>query len=151
MRHLSLPKQNITPIVDQLDFVLCHANRGKILGFFVILLEAWQLYDNHWYGMLCVSDPISFSKNLFKAYDDLSKHLRLLDDIPLRISSVQSIDSGLFLKRIASPSISLATLTITCLPYLWSPLRDKNYVFLYLKLKFINKCKNWKKSIEISC
>lgn len=40
MRHLSLPKQNITPIVDQLDFVLCHANRGKILGFFVILLEA---------------------------------------------------------------------------------------------------------------
>ncbi|GFQ06850.1 nucleolar protein 6 [Phtheirospermum japonicum] len=65
MRHLSLPKQNIIPIVDQLDFVLRHGN----------------------------SDPLSFSKNLLKAYDDLSKLLRLLDDIPLRISSVQPLDS----------------------------------------------------------
>ncbi|KAL6542299.1 hypothetical protein OROMI_023901 [Orobanche minor] len=66
MRHLSLPKQTIIPIVDQLDFVLRHGNR----------------------------DPISFSKNLLKSYDDLSKLLRLLDDIPLRISSVQPLDSA---------------------------------------------------------
>ncbi|KAL6551884.1 hypothetical protein OROGR_008038 [Orobanche gracilis] len=65
MRHLSLPKQTIIPIVDQLDFVLRHGN----------------------------IDPISFSKNLLKSYDDLSRLLRLLDDIPLRISSVQPLDS----------------------------------------------------------
>ncbi|GER49635.1 nucleolar protein [Striga asiatica] len=61
MRHLSLPKQNIVPIVDQLDFVLSYGNR----------------------------DPISFSKNLFKAYEELSKLLRLLEDIPLKISSLE--------------------------------------------------------------
>ncbi|KAG8383986.1 hypothetical protein BUALT_Bualt04G0070800 [Buddleja alternifolia] len=76
MRHLSLPKQNIIPIVDQLDFVLRHGN----------------------------GDPISFSKNLLKAYDDLSKHLRLLDDIPLRISSVQPLDSAFRLTSVFPPA-----------------------------------------------
>lgn len=74
-RHLSLPKQNILSIVDQLDFVLHHGNR----------------------------DPISFSKNLLKAYDDLSKQLRLLDDIPLRISSVQPLDSAFRLTSVFPP------------------------------------------------
>ncbi|GFP95320.1 nucleolar protein 6 [Phtheirospermum japonicum] len=76
MRHLSLPKQNIIPIVDQLDFVLRHGNR----------------------------DPLSFSKNLLKAYDDLSKLLRLLDDIPLRISSVQPLDSAFRLTSVFPPA-----------------------------------------------
>ncbi|KAH6800552.1 nucleolar protein [Perilla frutescens var. hirtella] len=74
-RHLSLPKQNIITIVDQLDFVLRHGNR----------------------------DPISCSRNLLKAYDDLSKHLRLLDDIPLRISSVQPLDSAFRLTSVFPP------------------------------------------------
>ncbi|KAK6150894.1 hypothetical protein DH2020_015826 [Rehmannia glutinosa] len=76
MRHLSLPKQNIISIVDQLDFVLHHGNR----------------------------DPISFSQNLLKAYDDLSKHLRLLDDIPLKISSVQPLDSAFRLTSVFPPA-----------------------------------------------
>lgn len=39
MRHLSLPKQNIISIVDQLDFVLHHGIRGTVLLFLVIVLE----------------------------------------------------------------------------------------------------------------
>ncbi|XP_047959610.1 nucleolar protein 6-like isoform X1 [Salvia hispanica] len=66
MRHLSLPKQDIITIVDHLHFVLCHSNK----------------------------DPVSCAGSLMKAYDDLSKHLRLLDDITLRISSVQPLDSA---------------------------------------------------------
>lgn len=65
-RHLFLPKENIAAIVDQLDFSLFSAN----------------------------SDPISFSKSLLKAFDDLSKRLRILDDIPLKISSVQPLASA---------------------------------------------------------
>ncbi|KAL0378137.1 UNVERIFIED_CONTAM: Nucleolar protein 6 [Sesamum radiatum] len=98
MRHLSLPKQNIISIVDQLDFVLCHGNR----------------------------DPISLSKNLLKAFDDLSKQLRGLDNIPLRISSVQPLDSAFRLTSVFPPSphplaheegtrIKLEKLTATCI------------------------------------
>ncbi|KZV53865.1 nucleolar protein 6 [Dorcoceras hygrometricum] len=75
-RHLSLPKQNILSIVDQLDFALQHGNR----------------------------DPISFSKDLLKAYDDLAKQLRLLDDIPLKISSVQPLDSAFRFTSVFPPS-----------------------------------------------
>ncbi|CAA0839558.1 Unknown protein [Striga hermonthica] len=76
IRHLSLPKQSIVPVVDQLDFVLCYGNR----------------------------DPISFSKNLLKAYEELSKLLRLLDDIPLKISSVQPLDSAFRLTSVFPPA-----------------------------------------------
>ncbi|KAL8044894.1 hypothetical protein ABFX02_08G076200 [Erythranthe guttata] len=98
MRHLSLPKENIISVVDQLDFVLCHGNK----------------------------DPISFSQKLLKAFDDLSKHLRLLDDIPLKISSVQSLDSAFRLTSVYPPAphplahkegtkIKLENPTATCL------------------------------------
>ncbi|KAL3630291.1 hypothetical protein CASFOL_023275 [Castilleja foliolosa] len=97
-RHLSLPKQNIIPIVDQLDFVLRHGNR----------------------------DPLSLSKHLLKAYDDLSKLLRLLDDIPLKISSVQPLDSAFRLTSVFPPAphplaheegkrIKLEKTTATCI------------------------------------
>ncbi|KAL2497823.1 Nrap protein [Abeliophyllum distichum] len=75
--HLSLPKENIISIVDQLDFSLLHGNKA--------------------------TDPISFSVNLLKAFDNLSKHLRLLDDIPLRISSVQPLDSAFRLTSVFPP------------------------------------------------
>lgn len=64
MRHLSLSQECITTVVDQLDFSLLCGNE----------------------------DPISFSTSLLEAFEVLSKHLRLLDDIPLRISSVQPLD-----------------------------------------------------------
>lgn len=35
MRHLSLPKQKIVTIVDQLDFVLRHGNKG--MAFFGVI------------------------------------------------------------------------------------------------------------------
>lgn len=97
MRHLSLPKQNIITIVDQLDFVLRLGNKGVVLPFLVIFngfqkLEESKIIDN----CNLFSDPVSHAGSLMKAYDDLSKHLRLLDDIPLRISSVQPLDSGFF-------------------------------------------------------
>ncbi|KAI8019409.1 Nucleolar protein 6 [Camellia lanceoleosa] len=66
VRHLSLSKENIMTIVDQLDFSLL-------------------------YG---AEDPIAFSASLVEAFDVLSKRLRLLNDIPLRVSSVQALDSA---------------------------------------------------------
>ncbi|KAI8566766.1 hypothetical protein RHMOL_Rhmol02G0067400 [Rhododendron molle] len=64
MRHLSLSQESITTIVDQLDFSLRYGNE----------------------------DPLSFSASLLEAFEVLSKHLRLLDDIPLTVSSVQPLD-----------------------------------------------------------
>ncbi|KAG5560683.1 hypothetical protein RHGRI_003871 [Rhododendron griersonianum] len=66
MRHLSLSQESITTIVDQLDFSLRYGNE----------------------------DPLSFSASLLEAFEVLSKHLRLLDDIPLTVSSVQPLDPG---------------------------------------------------------
>ncbi|GAB4846824.1 hypothetical protein Ancab_025831 [Ancistrocladus abbreviatus] len=65
-RHLSLSKENVTVIADQLDFSL---TRGS-------------------------EDPISCSGSLLEAYEVLAKHLRSLDDIPLRVSSVQPLDAA---------------------------------------------------------
>ncbi|KAF3447128.1 hypothetical protein FNV43_RR12308 [Rhamnella rubrinervis] len=66
LRHLSLSKENITYIVDQLDFSLVHG----------------------------VGDPISSSGSLLSAFEVLSKHLRLIQDIPLKVSAVQPLDSA---------------------------------------------------------
>ncbi|XP_052196632.1 uncharacterized protein LOC127803986 isoform X2 [Diospyros lotus] len=66
VQHLSLPKENITTIVDQLDFSLLYGTE----------------------------DPIAFSASLLEAFEVLSKHLRLLKDIPLRVTSVQPLDSA---------------------------------------------------------
>lgn len=63
-RNLSLPKESIAVTADQLDFSLCYGD----------------------------ADPISFTGGLLEAYEVLSKRLRLLDDIPLRVSSVQPLD-----------------------------------------------------------
>jgi U3 small nucleolar RNA-associated protein 22 len=66
-RHLSLTSDDIVQLVDQLDFSLNYG--GK--------------------------DPISLSGNLVQAYEVLSKCLREIEGIPLKVSSVQSLDSGL--------------------------------------------------------
>lgn len=65
-KHFLLLKEDIVVIVDQLDFCL-HLD-GK--------------------------DPLSFSGGLNRAFEVLAKRLRLLEDIPLRISSVQPLDSA---------------------------------------------------------
>ncbi|XP_021848982.2 uncharacterized protein [Spinacia oleracea] len=65
-RHLSLSIENVVVSADQLDFSLCHGG----------------------------ADPISYTGGLLEAYEALAKHLRLLDDIPLKISSVQPLDSA---------------------------------------------------------
>ncbi|KAF7828859.1 nucleolar protein 6-like isoform X1 [Senna tora] len=65
-RHLSLSKENIMVAVDQLDFSLLQG----------------------------AGDPISYSGGLLAALDVLSKRLRLVQDIPLKVSSVQPIDSA---------------------------------------------------------
>ncbi|KAK3224122.1 hypothetical protein Dsin_011147 [Dipteronia sinensis] len=66
LRHLSLSRGNIVQIVDQLDFSLLHGTK----------------------------DPVSFSGNLLEAFEGLSKRLRLIEDIPLKISSVQALNSA---------------------------------------------------------
>lgn len=44
--------------------------------------------------MLNWLDPMAFSGHLIRAFEVLSKHLRLIQDIPLKVSSVQPLDSG---------------------------------------------------------
>lgn len=41
------------------------------------------------------SDPISYSGRLLEKFEEFSKRLRSIEDIPLRISSVQPLDSGI--------------------------------------------------------
>ncbi|XWS45420.1 hypothetical protein CRYUN_Cryun15aG0135300 [Craigia yunnanensis] len=65
-RHLFLLKKDIVQIVDQLDFSLLHG--GK--------------------------DPVSYSGRLLGTFEELSKRLRSIEDIPLRVSSVQPLDSA---------------------------------------------------------
>lgn len=66
MKHLSLQKDDLIHVVDQLDFSL--------------------LVDGQ--------DPVSSSGALLEAFDTIAKQLRLLDDIPLKISTVQPLDSA---------------------------------------------------------
>ncbi|RAL52526.1 hypothetical protein DM860_017220 [Cuscuta australis] len=63
-RHLSITKEKIIPIASQLDFTLIQKDL----------------------------DPISFSTELLGAFEELSKRLHELSDIPLRVSSVLAID-----------------------------------------------------------
>ncbi|KAG8659917.1 nucleolar protein 6 isoform X2 [Manihot esculenta] len=64
LRHFSLSKADILPVVDQLDFSLLHG----------------------------VEDPMSCSANLLAVFEVLSKRLRQIEDIPLKVSSVQPLD-----------------------------------------------------------
>ncbi|XP_052139184.1 uncharacterized protein LOC127757657 [Oryza glaberrima] len=63
-KHLSLQKEDLIHVVDQLDFCLLVGGQ----------------------------DPVSSSGALFEAFDSLAKKLRLLDDVPLKISTVQPLD-----------------------------------------------------------
>ncbi|MCD7454518.1 hypothetical protein HAX54_025139 [Datura stramonium] len=74
-RHLSIPKEKIVPIVHQLDFCLLHRD----------------------------VDPISFSKSLLVALEELSKRLLQLNDIPLKVSTVQALDSAVRLTSVFPP------------------------------------------------
>ncbi|KAI4381714.1 hypothetical protein MLD38_007764 [Melastoma candidum] len=65
-QHLSLSKDDVLQFLDQLDFSLvCGAE-----------------------------DRISFSTSLVQAFEVLSKRLRHIQDIPLKVSSVQPLDSA---------------------------------------------------------
>uniref|UniRef100_A0A0E0RE92 Uncharacterized protein n=1 Tax=Oryza rufipogon TaxID=4529 RepID=A0A0E0RE92_ORYRU len=63
-KHLSLQKEDLIHVVDQLDFCLLVGGQ----------------------------DPVSSSGALFEAFDSLAKKLRLLGDVPLKISTVQPLD-----------------------------------------------------------
>ncbi|KAG8093698.1 hypothetical protein GUJ93_ZPchr0012g20382 [Zizania palustris] len=63
MKHLSLQKEDLIHAVDQLDFCLLVGGQ----------------------------DPASSSGAMFEAFDTLAKQLRLLDDVPLKISTIQPL------------------------------------------------------------
>ncbi|KAM3273556.1 hypothetical protein ACQJBY_043026 [Aegilops geniculata] len=65
-KHLLLQQEDLTHVVDQLDFCLLVGGQ----------------------------DPVSSSGALLEAFDTLAKQLRLLDDVPLKISTVQPLDSA---------------------------------------------------------
>ncbi|KAK4741434.1 hypothetical protein SAY87_025022 [Trapa incisa] len=73
-RHLSLSKENIVQFVDQLDFALLNG----------------------------VRDPMS-SGSLMQAFENLSKCLRNIKDIPLKVSSVQPLDSAFRSTSVSPP------------------------------------------------
>nr|GMC99114.1 nucleolar protein 6 [Ipomoea batatas] len=75
-RHLSITKENIIPIAGQLDFTLLQKDL----------------------------DPISFSTTLLGAFEELSKRLRQLNDIPLKVSSVQALDPAFRLTSVFPPA-----------------------------------------------
>ncbi|CAN1814119.1 Nucleolar protein 6, partial [Linum perenne] len=56
--------------------------------------ECWRLYEQKVHNILS-QDPISFYPDLCAAFDVLEKRLRLIEDIPLKISHVQSLDPAL--------------------------------------------------------
>ncbi|KAG7034144.1 Nucleolar protein 6 [Cucurbita argyrosperma subsp. argyrosperma] len=67
VRHLSpMSKDRIMHAVDQIDFSLLHGS----------------------------GDPITFSGSLLAAFEVLSKRLRSIEDIPLKVSAVQPLDSA---------------------------------------------------------
>lgn len=120
LRHLSLSERNIVHIVDQLDFSLVNgvggktswwlpadsfwtfflvcANLSKKKNSFLSVLWLSSLQTVQWLRKGCdnFSDSISFSGSLLEAFEVLSKRLHLLKDIPLKVSSVQPLDSGFF-------------------------------------------------------
>lgn len=75
LQHLFLSKENIMHIVDQLDFSLL-------------------------YG---AEDPISSSGGLLAAFEILSKRLRLIEDIPLKVSTVHALDSAFRFSSVFPP------------------------------------------------
>ncbi|KAK9165520.1 hypothetical protein Scep_000711 [Stephania cephalantha] len=75
LRYLSLSKENLVVVADQLDF-------GLLSG---------------------VKDSISSSGTLLEAFEALSKCLRKLDDIPLKVISVQPLDSAFRLTSVFPP------------------------------------------------
>lgn len=67
MRHLALPKQSIICTVDQLDFVLRHSNRGKVLEFFfffelLFFFYLRSLVIKWYYGVYVFRSYILFEK-----------------------------------------------------------------------------------------
>ncbi|VVA09728.1 PREDICTED: nucleolar [Prunus dulcis] len=75
LRHLSVSKENIMHIVDQLDFSLLYGTE----------------------------DPISSSGSLLGAFEILSKQLRLIEDIPLKVSTVHPLDSAFRFSSVFPP------------------------------------------------
>ncbi|VVB10024.1 unnamed protein product [Arabis nemorensis] len=74
-RHLSLSADDIVQLVDQLDFSLIYGDK----------------------------DPMSTSGNLLQAYEVFSKCLREIEGIPLKVSSVQPLDSALRFTSVFPP------------------------------------------------
>ncbi|ESQ53434.1 hypothetical protein EUTSA_v10024292mg [Eutrema salsugineum] len=74
-RHLSLSSVEIVQLVDQLDFSLIYGDK----------------------------DPISISGNLLRVYEVFSKCLRQIEGIPLKVSSVQPLDSALRFTSVFPP------------------------------------------------
>ncbi|CAN8328094.1 unnamed protein product [Cochlearia groenlandica] len=74
-RHLSLSSDDIVQLVDQLDFSLNYGNK----------------------------DPMSTAGNLLQAYEVFSKCLREIEGIPLKVSSVQPLDSALRFTSVFPP------------------------------------------------
>ncbi|KAJ1692881.1 hypothetical protein LUZ63_009579 [Rhynchospora breviuscula] len=98
-RHFKLASEDIFHCVNQLDFSL-HLN-GK--------------------------DPVSHSGKLMEAFETLSKRLKLLDDIPLKVSTVQPLDPAFrhasvfppFPHPLAHEKLSrksMESIALTCIP-----------------------------------
>ena len=66
----------------------------KFCHFFLLFFSLGIAHCNK--KVIILLDPISFSGSLLEALEVLSKRLRLIQDIPLKVSSVQPLDPGTF-------------------------------------------------------
>lgn len=126
VKHLSLQKDDLIHVVDQLDFSLLVDGQGK---FQIFLCVAFQ-FTYPWFKLIPnYADPVSSSGALLEAFDTMAKQLRLLDDIPLKISTVQPLDSGLtqYLFVLFMHDLVFTISLIVC---------DISFVFPFLTLAF---------------
>ncbi|KAL5190601.1 Carotenoid cleavage dioxygenase 7, chloroplastic [Glycine soja] len=103
-----------------------------------------------WFNFSKLFDPILYSGNLLGAFDVLSKRLRLIEDLPLKVSSVQPLDSGLksahlfseleiLNKEGASSSVQAQDITTPMNYYNQYPLMQKNNLPLTPELGQVNE------------
>lgn len=91
-------------------------NYTKKIPLFVLSTYSFNLILQH---CCYISDPISLSGNLLQVYEVFSKCLRGIEGIPLKVSSVQPLDSGLFSCSFLLRWALRRVFWYWCLQYLW--------------------------------
>lgn len=97
LRHLPLSSSDIYVSAGQLDYTLMEGKKGlfafkcsivSVLGLFPSVLLRFCFFG------LFIADSSASVPNLLQAFDVLSKRIRGLEDLPLKISTIQPLHAG---------------------------------------------------------